>query len=92
MVTYTIPLWYLLIPFGLVLLGTTIFLFFNLYHVAKFGLKSASTTTLLIAYVLSYVVVLGVSAALIGSFDWSAEVSLLEILPFATGSTSSYGL
>lgn len=89
MVTLTVPLWYLLIPYAVVLLGTTIFLFFNVYHVAKFGLQAFSTTALLVLYLLSYAAVLGGSALLINQFDWGSEVSLLDILPFTSSDTSS---
>lgn len=89
---YAFSLWYLLIPYALVLLGGSLFMFFNLYHVAKFGLQSFQTTMLLTMYLLSYLIVLGISAALISSFDWSAQVPFLEIFPFATGSSATFGL
>ena len=48
----TFPLWYVLIPYVVVLLGTTVFMFFNVYHIAKFGLQSFGTTALVLAYLI----------------------------------------
>ncbi|MBI1908496.1 hypothetical protein HYS28_03750 [Candidatus Uhrbacteria bacterium] len=92
MLALTFPLWYLLVPFGVVVLGSTLFMFFNLYHVAKFGIQSVQTTMLLIVYLLSYLVALAVAVALVGSYEWSAEVLFLDIFPFTGSSPSSFGL
>lgn len=92
MLEYTFSLWYLLVPYALVLLGSSLFVFFNLYHVAKFGLQSVQTTLLLSAYFISYLIILGVSAMLIASYQWNVEVPFLEVFPFATGSSTTFGL
>lgn len=78
----TFPLWYFLIPYAVVLLGTGIFMFFNIYHIAKFGIESFTTTVVLLFYVLMYLGVLVFSAALIGAYNWSATVALSDVLPF----------
>lgn len=90
----TFPLWYALLPYALVLLGTSIFMFFNLYHVAKFGVQSFGTTALLLTYLIGYIAVLAFSAVLISGYDWSAAVTLSDILPFVGNSSSdtNFGL
>lgn len=86
------PLWYLLVPYALAMLGTGIFMFFNVYHVAKFGVQSLGTTALVLAYFLGYIFVLALSAWLINGYDWSAGVALTDIFPFAGGNSSGFGL
>ncbi len=88
----TFPLWYALIPYVVVLLGTTVFMFFNVYHIAKFGLQSFGTTALVLAYLIVYLAVLSFSASLLVGFDWQATVLLSDILPFTGGSSSPFGL
>lgn len=89
----TFPLWYLLIPYALATLGTGIFMFFNVYHVAKFGLQSVSTTVLILMYILLYLAILAWSATAILSYDWTMQVMLSDIIPFSTGgASSSFGL
>ena len=88
----TFPLWYALIPYVVVLLGTTVFMFFNVYHIAKFGLQSFGTTALILAYLIVYLAVLSFSASLLVGFDWQATFALTDILPFTGGSSSPFGL
>lgn len=89
-----IPFWYALIPYALVLLGTGLFMFFNIYHVAKFGLQSFSTTVLIILYFIGYFAVLAFSASILSGYDWSANVTLSDIIPFIGNGTSdtNFGL
>lgn len=90
----TFPLWYLLLPYAIVVLGTGIFLFFNLYHIAVFGIQASSTTFLLVLYTISYAAVLVASVIFLSSYDWSAVTSLGDIIPFLQSSsgTSTFGL
>lgn len=88
----TFPLWYFLVPYAVVMLGTATFMFFNVYHVAKFGLQSFGTTALVLFYLVLYLAVLALSASALLPFDWSAHVALTDIVPFTTGSSTSFGL
>lgn len=90
----TFPLWYVLLPYALVLLGTGLFMFFNLYHVAKFGLQSFSTTALLLLYLIGYLVVIAFSVSMLSGFDWNATITMSDIFPFAgdSGSNTNFGL
>ncbi len=92
MSAFHFPLWYLLVPFAAVLLATTIYMFFNIYHIAKFGMQSFGTTVVLLLYFGGYLVVLAVVGIMIGNVDWHHTVTLLEILPFSGGSTSTFGI
>lgn len=88
----TFPLWYLLLPFALVLLGTAIFTFFNVYHVAKFGLQSGGTTLLVLLYIVGYLGVVAFSASLVSGYNWSDEAAAADLLPFGTGDNATFGL
>lgn len=90
----TFPLWYMLLPYALVLLGTGLFMFFNVYHIAKFGLQSFSTTALVLAYLIAYIAVLAFSAWLLSGYDWNGIVTLSDILPFVGNSNNdtNFGL
>lgn len=90
----TFPLWYLLIPYALIVFGTGLFLFFNLYHVGKFSVKSLGTTLLLGSYLVSYVAVLIVSLTVLAGYDWQREVSVGDVFPFAGESVgnANFGL
>lgn len=81
------PLWYLLIPLAFVFLATSIFLFFNVYHVAKFGLQSMVTRLVVVGYLASYLVVLVVAYGLLASFDWSSTISITDVIPLSSDNT-----
>ena len=88
----TFPLWYLLLPFAMVLFATSIFAFFNLYHVAKFGMQTFTTTLVLGAYLVSYLALVAFSGLLFSTMNWQQRISLPDILPYSSGAASRYGL
>lgn len=92
MTAFHFPLWYLLIPFAAILLATTIYMFFNIYHIAKFGMQSFGTTVVLLLYFGGYLAVLAVVGVMIGGIDWQHSVTIIDILPFTSNSTSTFGL
>lgn len=59
-----------------------LFLFFNLYHVAKFGLECFSTYVILTTYTAAFVVVIGVAIYGLAFIDWSQTFESYEIFPF----------
>lgn len=88
----TFPLWYILLPYAAVLLVAALFLFFNLFHLMRYGLEANKTYALMGLYVASFCVVLGLTAFLFSSFDWTSNVSLSDIVPVNTSSSHNYGL
>jgi len=70
----TFPLWILLLPFILFLFVALVFVFFNLFHMARFGLQTVKTTIILGIYILSSLVAIGGIAILLSLFDWMDTV------------------
>jgi hypothetical protein len=85
------PLWYLLIPYGIFLGLTTLFVFFNIFHIWSFGLQSLKTSLIILAYLVSYLAVVWISFTLLADVPWEQNINLRTIihLPSFTGSASS---
>lgn len=91
----TFPLYYLLIPFALVLLFSFIFFFFNIFHIRRYGVRHTNTTFLLFLYFSAYCITVGAIMLYLATIDWSQEFTLNEILPFSSSSNINgfdYGL
>lgn len=86
-----LPLWYLLVPYAIFLAFATLFVFFNLYHIASFGLQSIKTTLVFLAYLFSYVAVVWISLSLLANIPWKESVDLHTIIqmPSFTRASSS---
>lgn len=82
----TFPLYYLLIPFALVLFFSFVFFFFNIFHIRRYGVKHTNTAFLLFLYFFAYGVTVGAIGLYLATIDWTQEFSLSEILPFSTSS------
>ncbi len=74
------PLWYLLAPYALVVAVTGLFAFFNVYHIAKFGLQSGLSLLVIAGYILSFLAVVTVSFGLLSTFDWNSTIDLTGLL------------
>lgn len=74
------PLWYLLVPYGIFLLFMALFVFFNLYHIASFGLQSAKTTVVLVAYMAGFLGILWLSYITLADVSWKETVDLRTII------------
>lgn len=87
-----IPLWILLVPIAFVVAFTVLFLFFNVFHLARYGVVGRGAVGLILVYVVSYcfVLVLGTTALL--DVSWSRTVNVRDVLPFTGGGTTSFGL
>ncbi len=73
------PAAYFLIPY-LVFAGLSVMLFFfNIFHIAKFGLQSTRTAFVLGLYTLGFFSVGIISVILIAQYDWTATLDLAEI-------------
>lgn len=53
-----------------------VFLFFNLYHIVRFGFLDAHTVTVSILFLLFIALVLGISIFFIAQVNWSEGISL----------------
>jgi hypothetical protein len=69
-----VPLWYLLVPFGVLYAVCSFFIFFNFFHIAKFGLQGTKTAIVLAIYVFSFVSISLLSIDLILRVDWTQEL------------------
>jgi hypothetical protein len=86
------PMWYLLVPFAFVLFCAALFLFFNVYHIAKFGIESPGTYTLIAVYLGGFFVLTIITAVLFARYDWGQEVTPGDILPSQNAGLTNYGL
>ena len=86
-----IPFIILLVPYLFVMGVGALFLFFNVFHLWRYGLEGVGTTMLIVTYMsLFAVVVFGIWLALSG-FAWDGTFSLLDFFP-RNGGVSSFGL
>lgn len=87
-----IPLWIILVPLAAVVALSFLFLTFNIFHLARFGIKGRGALMLIALYLLGYgfVLVLGVGTLL--DVQWKDAVGVKDLLPFTWQSSKSYGL
>lgn len=87
-----IPLWIILIPLAAAVAMSLLFLAFNIFHLARYGIKGRGASVLIALYVLGYafVFVLGVGTLL--DVRWKDTVTVKDLLPFTWQSSTSYGL
>lgn len=88
----TFPLWYILVPYSAVVFFAAIFLFFNVFHLYRYGIEAGKTYGLVATYTISFLVILGLSAGLLLTYDWNYEVAPEALLPFSDEATRNYGL
>ena len=86
-----IPFIILLIPFGAVTLFSGLFLFFNLFHLWRYGVEGTGTTLLALSYVVIFGLVIGLTLGFLAPFSWSGTFSLADLIP-EFSSPSSFGL
>ncbi len=87
-----IPLWILLIPLAFVLAFTFLFLLFNIFHLAKYGIVGRGAIGLILVYIVSYCFILVVGATAILDVTWTQSVPIKNLLPFTSGGSSSFGI
>lgn len=87
-----IPLWILLVPFAFIVAFTALFLFFNIFHLARYGVVGRGAIGLVLVYIVSYLFVFVVGITALLDIRWTETVTLHDILPFTSGSSSSFGL
>ncbi|MBT4856659.1 hypothetical protein HON52_00525 [Candidatus Uhrbacteria bacterium] len=80
------PLWIFLAIYGLFFFICSFFVFFNFYHMARFGLQSTKTTIVLALYTIAFAAVVLLQVNLILSIDWTQTLSISEAF-FSTAPT-----
>lgn len=74
----TFPLWYFLVAYGIFFVICSFFLFFNFYHIARFGLQSTKTMLVLAMYSIAFAALLLGQIELLLTIDWTETVSISE--------------
>ena len=77
------PLWFLLVPYAAVLVFSAIFLYFNVFHIIRYGVDDLATRGVALAYVIGFLIVLSASAWILEGFDWMYVPTLQDLLPFS---------
>lgn len=84
-----IPLWVLLLPLALVVAFTALFLFFNVFHLARYGIAERGAGALIVVYVVSYAIVLVLGVGVLGNVVWSQTVPIRNLFPSFGSSPST---
>jgi hypothetical protein len=87
-----IPLWIILLPLGVIIALAALFLFFNIFHLARYGIVGRGAAALIVVYIVSFGFVLFLGVGLLVEITWTETVPISSILPFTGGSSSSFGL
>jgi len=87
-----IPLWIILVPLGVIVALAALFLFFNVFHLARYGVVGRGATALIAVYVISFACILFLGAGVLADVDWTETAPLSAIVPFTGKSSSSFGL
>lgn len=74
------PLWYFLVPYGIFLGFATLSVFFNLFHIANFGIQSLKTTIVLFLYFFSFAGIIWLSFTLLSDVPWDENVDVRTII------------
>ena len=86
-----IPFAVLLAPYLLVLAVAAIFLFFNVFHLWRYGVDGPGTSLLIAVYIGLFIVIVGGTWVSLSGFAWTGTFSLADFLPRSPG-ISSFGL
>jgi hypothetical protein len=70
------PLIYLLYAYAFFGLFGLLFLFFNVYHLSKFGLENVKTYFIITLYLGVFLGLIAVSLIALATIDWSREIDL----------------
>ncbi len=87
-----IPLWIILVPLGVIVALAALFLFFNVFHLARYGVVGRGAVAMILVYIVSFGFILFLGAGVLVEIDWTETVPISSILPFTGESSSSFGL
>jgi len=77
--TISIPLYIILIPYALFLLGFAFFGFFAIYHLIRFGFRTFSNFLMMFVFLGVTIIILFISYQMISEINWFNEVQILEL-------------
>lgn len=77
---FVIPIWSLLVIYGLFLSVFTLYTGFNLYHLLRFGTKSVGLFAVTALFAAGTALLVGFSLFLLAPYDWSATFSPSDLL------------
>jgi len=77
--TVTMPLYLILIPYAIFLLGFAFFSFFAIYHLIRFGFRSFSNFLMMFIFLGVSVIILFISYEMIAGINWFNEINILEL-------------
>jgi len=80
--TILLPLWLLLIPFGLGILLFVLYGFFNIYHLLRFATYSFGSYVITTLFIGGSVILLAISYSFISGLDWTTTFNLTDFLNF----------
>lgn len=72
---------YLLIPFGLIFFLAVLFFFFNIFHIKRYAIWSEATTTLIVIYSMSFLLLISLMVGYMLTVDWSQRFQPSDLLP-----------
>lgn len=87
-----IPIWIILIPLAAVIAMSFLFLVFNVFHLARYGIKGRGASVLIALYLLGYAFVFALGVGTLLDVQWNNTVGAKDLLPFTWQSSTSYGL
>lgn len=82
-----IPLWILLIPYGIFGAFFLLWSAFNIYHLLRFGVVSMSLSLVMAFYLIGTASLVFFSVSLLLRFDWMISVNLTEFIFSENGSS-----
>jgi hypothetical protein len=83
-----LPLWYLLVPYALIVAVVGLFVFFNVYHISKFGLQSVLSRFVIAIYTLSFLAVVIISVIVLSTYRWDRTIDASNLIRFDLSGTA----
>jgi hypothetical protein len=80
-----IPLWIILIPFGIFLIVFFIYSAFNFYHLIRFGVYSYGLYLIATLYLLVVIGILSVAVFFLMGYDFSSAISFETLFGSSAG-------
>lgn len=78
--TINLPLWLLLIPFGVFILFFILYAFFNIYHLLRFATYTFGSYLLATVFIGGAVIISAVSYLYLSPYDWTVTWMLTDLL------------
>lgn len=72
----TLYLWYLFIPYGLLLVILLVMAFFNLYHILRFSFSNLTSVVTTFIYLTGILIILIASIIIFWQFNWRLPIEI----------------